>query len=336
MSASPVVSPLNHVLITGGAGYIGTMLTSKLLALGIKVTVLDSLLHGGDAILGFLPMPGYRFLYGDIRDPVSLRQACQGVDTVVHLAALVGFPACEKAGREETFDVNLEGTRRVYEQASLDGVARFLFASSYSNYGIAEGPVTEDSPLNPQSTYAESKVQAEKLLMAYRGGPCTVCVRLSTLFGVSPRTRFDLMVNQFALAAHRDERLVLYQQDFNRAFVHVRDVVTAVLALLEANPAVVDGQVFNVGGDNLNSSKSDLVALIKEQWTALEVEHQNLAFSGDMRSIQVSFEKIRAAVGFVPSWSLRDGIQELHQALTRKMISQPDGERHRNHALLIS
>jgi nucleoside-diphosphate-sugar epimerase len=338
MRESPLSARVRHVLITGGAGYIGTLLTAKLLSQGVSVTVIDRLLHGGDAVLGFLPMKGYRFIHGDIRDAALLKEAVKGADTVIHLAALVGFPVCDKVGREETFSVNVEGSRQTYEQASVAGAKRFLFASSYSNYGIADGKVSEESPLNPQSTYAESKVAAEEYLVAQPTGqgPVTICVRLSTLFGVSPRTRFDLMVNQFALSAHQGERLVLYQRDFNRAFVHVQDVADAMFGLLAADPDKVDRQIFNVGGDELNSSKSQLVALLKEQWTNLVVEHRDLEFSGDMRSIHVCFAKIRATIGFVPRWSLRDGIAEIHQALTQGLISSPSSERYRNHPVLVS
>jgi nucleoside-diphosphate-sugar epimerase len=282
-------------------------------------------------------MDRYRFCFGDIREKPVLERALEGVDTVIHLAALVGFPACDRAGPEATFSVNLEGTRNVYERARAAGVSRFLFASSYSNYGIASARVDEDSELNPQSTYAESKVAAETYLIKEPAGigPVTICVRLATLFGISPRTRFDLMVNQFALAAHLGEGLVIYQQDFNRAFVHVQDVVEAMLGLLRADPEIVDRQIFNVGGDDLNSSKSELVALLKQKWPDLQVEYRNLELSGDMRSIHVSFKKIRSAIGFVPGWSLRDGIDELHQALATGLIRNPSDARYRNHPALV-
>lgn len=327
---------LKRVLITGGAGYIGALLTARLLDEGVKVRVLDSLLHGGDAILGFLNQTGYEFHFGDVRDREMLKSCLKDVDAVLHLAALVGFPVCKKVGREEVWAVNVEATRSVYEIAKERGVGRFIFASSYSNYGIADGLVTEESPLSPQSLYAESKVAGEHFLLKQKSGPCVTCVRLSTLFGVAPRTRFDLMVNQFALTAHLQEKLVLYQQDFNRAFVHVQDVVDAVCLIFAAPKDVISGEVFNIGGDELNSSKGHLVSLIKQHWPSLDVEEKNLEFSGDMRSIHVSFDKVKSVLGFVPRWSLDDGIKELHSVLTQGLIANPESPRFRNHPVLVT
>ena len=329
-------SGVKRVLITGGAGYIGALMTARLLNDGVQVRVLDSLLHGGDAILGFLHQSGYEFHHGDVRDEEKLKECLQEVDAVLHLAALVGFPVCKKVGREEVWAVNVEATRSAYRLAKAAGVKRFIFASSYSNYGIAEGKVTEESPLNPQSLYADSKVAGEAFLLQQTGDPCVTCVRLSTLFGAAPRTRFDLMVNQFALTAHLGRKLVIYQRDFNRAFVHIQDVVEALCRIFSSSPEVVGGQVFNVGGDELNSSKGQLVTLIRKHWPNLDVEERTLEFSGDMRSIHVSFEKIRTVLGFVPGWTLEDGIKELHEMLTHGLISDPESSRFRNHPELVS
>lgn len=314
-------------------------MAAYLLNQGVKVRVLDSLLHGGDSVLAFRSHSNYEFVYGDVRDRELLVRSLEGVDAVLHLAALVGFPVCKKMGREEVWAVNVEATRATYELARQAGVSRFIFASSYSNYGIAEGKVTEKSPLNPQSLYAESKVAGEQLLLEQSSlgpGPCVTCLRLSTLFGVAPRTRFDLMVNQFALSAQSGEKLVIYQKDFNRAFVHIQDVVKAISQVFTSSTAVVGGQVFNIGGDALNSSKGELVQLIKKHWPELEVEERELEFSGDMRSIHVSFEKARTVLGFVPSWSLNDGLEELHEVLTQGLIADPENARFRNHPVLVS
>ena len=329
-------SGVKRVLVTGGAGYIGASMTSRLLNEGVNVRVLDSLLHGGDAILGFLHQSNYEFRHGDVRDQEKLRKCLQEVDAVLHLAALVGFPVCKKAGREEVWAVNVEATRSLYRLAEAAGVKRFIFASSYSNYGLAEGKVTEKSPLNPQSLYAESKVAGEEFLLQQTGEPWVTCVRLSTLFGAAPRTRFDLMVNEFALTAHLGRKLVIYQKDFNRAFVHVQDVAEALCRIFSSSPEVVAGQVFNIGGDELNSSKGQLVKLIRKHWPNLEVEERALEFGGDMRSLHVSFEKVRSILGFVPDWTLDDGIKELHQMLTQGFISDPESSRFRNHQALVS
>ncbi len=330
---------LKKILITGGAGYIGTALTPSLLQAGVEVRVCDTLLHGGDAMLAFLNFPNYHFHHGDVRDRALLDRLLEGVDAVIHLAALVGFPVCKKVGREHSWDVNVEGTRAVYEGAHKAGVERMIFASSYSNYGVADnGVVREDSPLRPQSVYAESKVAAEEFLLerCQDDLPAVTCVRLATLFGVSPRTRFDLMVNQFALTAHLGQKLVIYQKDFNRAFVHVQDVVRALTTLLEAPRPQVAGQVFNIGGESLNSSKARLVEMIRARWTDLVVEERELQFDGDMRSIHVCFEKVRKTLGFEPCYTLEQGIEELHRCLTLNLIAHPEATRHRNHPVLVT
>ncbi len=323
-----------HLLITGGAGYIGSLLSALMLAKGWKVTVVDSLLHGGDAILTHLQHPNFRFHPGDIRDQALLKTSLEGVDSVVHLAALVGFPVCKKAGEKESRSVNVEATRTLHTLAP--NTERFVFASSHSNYATAQALGSETSPLNPQSLYAETKVEAEAYLLEQTDGPCTTCLRLATLFGLSPRTRFDLMVNQFSLTAHLGQKLVIYQKNFQRAFVHVRDVAEAIALVLEAPAEEVAGQVFNIGGEQLNSSKAELVQLVRQFWPQLEVEERELEFEGDMRSLHVSFEKVRRILGFVPRLSIEDGIRELHQALSNRLVLEPESNRHRNHAFVVT
>lgn len=257
-----------RIIVTGGAGYIGSMLVSALLDQGNQVTVVDDLWFGGESLLPFLRFQRFGLVKEDICTSHVLDQVMHGADSVVHLAALVGFPACDRAGRETTWRVNVEGTRRVYESAERAGVRRLVNASSYSNYGHAEGDtmVTEESPLFPQSLYAESKIAAERFLLdqAPHNIVSPVCLRLATVFGVSPRTRFDLMVNQFVLDAFAKRRLTLYQQDFKRSFVHVRDVARAILFVLEAPDDQARGQVFNIGSEKLNTTKSYLVEVLQE------------------------------------------------------------------------
>ncbi len=329
-----------HYIITGGAGYIGSVVTASLLARGYQVTVIDKLDFGGDGLLGFRPFTDFNWLKQDITANDSLAELMRGATCVIHLAALVGFPACDQAGREATWRTNVEGTQRIYEAAGQAGVKQLIYASSYSNYGLApEGElVTEDSPLNPQSSYAESKIAAEQFLLRQspQTGPAVTCLRLATVFGVSPRTRFDLMVNQFAWQAHNGETLVIYQQDFQRAFVHVQDVARAILQVANVPLEQVSGQIFNVGHESLNSSKMELISFIREYWPEVRVEVQNLSFGGDMRSLHVSFEKIRRVLNFTPQFDLRQGIAELHQALSNGWIYAPNSNRHRNHPPLLT
>src|SRR5512139_1658124 len=193
-----------HVLITGGAGSIGSLLTSELLRANYHVTVIDSLLFGGESIIPFLPHPKFHFAKADVTTPRavkdSLKDGWRKPDAIVHLAAIVGWPACQAVGRQVAWRYNVEATKNVFGQAADLGVERFVFASTYSNYGLSsEGhPVTEDSPLNPHSLYAETKVACEEFLLSQKDASCAPLVlRLATLYGLSPRPRFDLLVNQF-------------------------------------------------------------------------------------------------------------------------------------------
>lgn len=330
-----------RLVIVGGAGYIGSALTAAAHEVGLDVTVVDSLRFGGEALLPLVGRRRFELLVGDVRNTGLLKAAFRGADAVVHLAALVGFPACERAGRDETWSVNVDGTRSAYEVARDQGVDRFVFASSYSNYGRAEtevGAVSEDSPLVPLSIYAESKVAAERYLLeaSPQARPHTTCLRLATVFGLSGRTRFDLMVNQFVLEAFARRRLVVYQQDFKRSFVHVRDVGRAILEVIGAPAAVVSGQVFNIGADSQNMTKSALVEMLCRRWPDLHVERRHVDFGGDMRSLQVSYAKVRRALGFETTVSVEAGIDELAWALEHGVIGDPWQARYRNHEPLVS
>jgi len=327
------------VLVTGGAGYIGSALVAGLLNRGDQVTVLDDLWFGGESLLPFLSFDTFRLIKRDLCADGALLDVINGVDCVVHLAAIVGFPACEKAGRASVWQINVEGTKKVYEAAAKAGVSRLIFASSYSSYGESRQgePVTEESPLYPKSIYAESKVEAERFLLSQTdpNSPAPICLRLATVFGVSPRTRFDLMVNQFVLEAYTKGQLELYQENFRRSFVHVRDVARAIICVMSAPLEQVCNQAFNVGSENLNTSKQELVDLIRTFLPQLEVEYCDASFAGDMRSIHVSFEKMRKVLQFEAQISLEEGIEELLWALRHGVISDPLSEKHRNHPAIL-
>jgi nucleoside-diphosphate-sugar epimerase len=328
-----------RIVVIGGAGYIGSMLVSILLDQGNHVTVIDNLLFGGEPLLPFLPFQQFNLVKEDICTSRNLDEKIRGADAVVHLAALVGFPACDRAGREMTWRINVEGTQRVYKSAMRAGVKRFVYASSYSNYGRAEGDtmVNEESPLFPQSLYAESKIAAERFLLEQASQSTTspTCLRLATVFGVSPRTRFDLMVNQFTLEAFLKRRLVIFQQDFKRSFVHVRDVARAVSVVVDAPENLVRGQVFNIGSEKLNTTKSFLVKVLQKHWPDVQLELRDANFGGDMRSLHVSFEKARRALGFEARLSLEEGINELCWILENNVIQEPQSNRYRNHPAII-
>ncbi|HEY5669766.1 MAG TPA: NAD(P)-dependent oxidoreductase, partial [Anaerolineales bacterium] len=190
-----------YILVTGGAGYIGSLLTGELLRVGYRVTVLDDLLFGGESLLAYMAHPDFHFVKTNIWEPRAVRNAVRDdwsrPAAVVHLAAIAGFPACQAVGRQVAWRYNVEATQQVYEQAVELGVGRFIYASTYSNYGLSPdgNPVTEDTPLNPQSLYAETKIAAERYLLGQASNPCAPLIfRLATLYGISPRTRFDMIV----------------------------------------------------------------------------------------------------------------------------------------------
>jgi nucleoside-diphosphate-sugar epimerase len=331
-----------HVLITGGAGYIGSLLASELLRANYRVTVLDSLLFGGESLVPFLHHPHFHFVKADVTEPRavkdSVKDGWQKPDAIVHLAAIVGFPACQAVGKPVAWRYNVEATKMVFGQAADMGVERFVFASTYSNYGLSPDgkPVTEESPLNPQSLYAETKIAAEDFLLGQLNAPCApLLFRFATLYGLSPRTRFDLIVNQFVLDAFTKRELVIYQRGYSRSFVHIRDAVRGVIIGLEAEQPKIHGEVFNLGTDHGNYSKDDIVQLVLKRIPETFVEYKDLTFGGDMRDITVSFAKIKNVLGFDTTLDVDDGIRELLFALKTGIIRNPTDEKYRNAQFIV-
>ena len=331
-----------HVLITGGAGYIGSLLASELLRANYRVSVLDSLLFGGESLVPFLHHPNFHFVKADVTEPRaikdSLKQGWQKPDAIVHLAAIVGFPACQAVGRQVAWRYNVDATKLVFEQAVQLSVERFVFASTYSNYGLSPDgqPVTEESPLNPQSLYAETKIAAEEFLLTQKDSSCApLLFRFATLYGLSPRTRFDLIVNQFVLEAFMKRQLIIYQRGYSRSFVHIRDVIRGVILGLEVEREKVCGEIFNLGTDDGNYSKDDIVRLILKRMPETFVEYKDLTFGGDMRDITVSFAKIKRVLGFETTLDVDDGVRELLFALKSGIIRNPSDEKYRNAQFIV-
>jgi nucleoside-diphosphate-sugar epimerase len=334
--------PEKHVLVTGGAGYIGSLLCGHLLKEGYAVTVVDDLLYGGESLLAYLDNPDFHFVKANVWDPrvilSALRSDWPVPVGIVHLAAIVGFPACQSVGRQVAWRYNVEATQRVFEQAQEIGIDRFIFVSSYSNYGISSEAklLDEESPLNPQSLYAETKVIAEKYLLAQSGEGCApVVFRVATLFGLSPRPRFDLIVNQFVFDAYTKRELLLYQRSYSRSFLHVRDAIIGIQKGLEAPPECVRGKVFNLGSESGNCTKDEIVTLILKRLPETRVMYKDMTFGGDMRDLKVSFRKIKKELGFSAQYSLDDGVREVLHALRDGIISNPQDERYRNARFIV-
>lgn len=331
-----------HVVITGGAGYIGSLLTSELLRANYRVTVLDTLLFGGESLVPFLNHPNFHFVKADVTEPRavkdSLRDGWQRPNAIVHLAAIVGFPACQAVGKQVAWKYNVEATKMVFEQSADLGVERFVFASTYSNYGLSKDgkPVTEESPLNPQSIYAETKIASEEYLLSQKDAvTAPISFRFATLYGISPRTRFDLIVNQFVLDAYTRRQLLIYQRGYSRSFVHVQDVVRGIILGLEAEEDKVRRQVFNLGTDDGNYTKDQIVNLVLKRIPETVVEYKDLTFGGDMRDITVSFEKIKRVLKYETTLTVDDGVREVLYALKTGLIRDPMDERYRNAQFIV-
>ena len=331
-----------HILITGGAGYIGSLLTAELLRTNWNVTVADSLLFGGESLVSFLQHPNFHFVKADVTQPRAIRTALKKdwpkPDAVVHLAGIVGFPACQAVGKQAAWKYNVDATKLVFEQASALGAERFVFASTYSNYGLAADgkPVTEESPLNPQSLYAETKIAAEEYLLKQKDASCApLSFRFATLYGISPRTRFDLIVNQFVLDAYTKRQLLIYQRGYSRSFVHVKDVVRGIMLGLDAPQEKIRGQVYNLGANDGNYTKDQIVQLVLKRMPETTVEYKDLTFGGDMRDITVSFAKVKRELDFDTTLKVDDGIRELLFALKTGIIRNPTDEKYRNAKFIV-
>lgn len=321
-----------RTLVTGGAGYIGSTLVAELLDRGTPVRVLDSLAVGtGSSLLHVWGREGFEFVAGDVREEAIRFAALDGVDTVVHLAAVVGDPACSR-DPDTARAVNLGATRALLEEAKANGVGRFVFASTCSNYGkLVDGDAfaTEDWDLRPVSLYAETKVGAELDVLA-AGGPgfAPTCLRFATVYGTSPRMRFDLTVNEFSRDALLAEELVVYGEQFWRPYVHVRDAARAIVAVLSEPADRFAGEVFNVGDTGQNFRKQDLVDLLLERLPETRVEF--VARTEDPRDYRVSFEKIKTGLGFAVSRSVPDGIDEVLGLLRTGAVADPFDASYRN------
>lgn len=330
-----------HIVITGGAGYIGSLLAGELLQRGHQVTVMDKLLFGGDSLVAYLAHPNFKFIKADVGEPHTFRQLLRTgaqPDAIVHLAGIVGFPACQAVGKSVAWRYNVDTTKHVFEQAAEMGAKRFIFSSSYSNYGQSHDGVlvTEDSPLHPQSLYAETKIAAEEYLQAQKDSSCTPLIfRFATLFGISPRTRFDLIVNQFVLEAFTKRELLIYQRGYSRSFVHVRDIVAGIILGLDAPEDKVRGEIFNLGDESGNFRKDQIVSLIIKRLPEIIVNYKDLTFGGDMRDISVSFEKVRRVLGYQTHYTVDDGIRELLHALQDGLIKDPHNPRFRNAQFIV-
>ncbi|MBB4661657.1 NAD-dependent epimerase/dehydratase family protein [Conexibacter arvalis] len=318
-------------LVTGGAGYIGCCLVEQLLATGRGVRVLDILLHGQEDLARGLEEQGAEVIRGDVRDASVRARALDGVDEVVHLAAIVGDPACAR-DPEGSQALNVDAALALAREARDGGVRRFVFASTCSNYGRMADPtvpITEEGELAPVSLYATQKVEVERALLGgvVEGLPAT-CLRFATVYGVAPRMRFDLTVNEFTRDLWADRELEVFGEQFWRPYVHTRDAARAIRTVLDAPDADVVGEVYNVGRSGENYRKLDLVEAIQAQTSRGKVTY--VRRDEDPRDYKVSFDKVRARLGFETESTVPEGIGELLEALDAGAYPDPWDGRYRN------
>jgi nucleoside-diphosphate-sugar epimerase len=320
------------VLVTGGAGYLGSVLVDDLLRRGWPVRVLDALTVGdGRSLLHVWGRPGFEFVRGDVRVPEMRAAALAGADAVVHLASIVGDPACTR-DPDLAREVNQGATTALVSEAAAAGVRRFVFASTCSNYGkMTDGNAfaTEEWELRPVSLYAETKVAAElEVLAQSTEGFASTCLRFATVYGSSPRMRFDLTVNEFTRDALLNRELVVYGEQFWRPYVHVADAVRALSTVLDAPVEDVAGEVFNVGSSTQNFRKQDLVDFLLERIPSTVVER--VAQADDPRDYRVGFGKIESRLGYATTRTVPGGIDELISLLGSGAISDPFADVFRN------
>lgn len=303
------------ILVTGGAGYVGSALIPALLQNGHEVKALDNLMYGGESLLQCFFHKNFSFYKGDIRDENLMRSLLQHVDVIIHLAAITGYPACKK-NEKLAHEVNFLGTQNIGKNLHPDQI--IFFASTGSNYGALLGAsCTEDTPLAPLTTYGVTKTLAEKFLLDNCN---TVAYRFATGYGVSPRLRLDLLVHDLVYQALRTKNLVIYEKEFKRTFIHVRDMANAFLFGLK-NIALTKNQVFNVGSETMNFTKEELVKKIRER-LSFYVHFAEVGKDEDQRNYEVSYKKF-ADKGFQTTIAFEDGLDEVIGALRLVDVKNP-------------
>lgn len=320
------------VLVTGGAGYIGSVLVRQLLDKGYSVKALDNLNFGGDALIDVMLNPNFEFMKGDVRNADDVKLALEGVDAIAHLAAIVGDPACKKYS-DDANSTNWDGSVALFDAAEAAGVKRFVFASTCSNYGKMADPdsfVTETSELNPVSLYAELKVKFEKYLLEDNKDSkmCSTALRFSTVYGFSPRIRFDLTVNEFTRNATVNGEQPIWGAQFWRPYCHVDDLARAVVLVIESAEEKVRANVFNVGSTEENYNKGMIIEEVCKVVPNVKVDYVEM--NEDPRDYRVNFDKIKNDLGYTITKKVPDGVKEIYTLLKTGIVTDSFAQKFRN------
>lgn len=308
------------IFITGGSGYLGSVMIGKFLGLGHEVVVLDKLIFKQTSLLQYTPDPNFRFVYGDVRNLTELEKLCNESDVIIPLAAIVGFPACD-ADPLLAKEINYDQIVNIARFTKGKG-KKILFPNTNSGYGIGMGQTecTEESPLNPISVYGRTKCDAEKHLQENSD---SIIFRLATVFGSSPRMRTDLLVNEFVYKAMTDKYIVVFEKHFKRNFIHIQDVANVFVHALE-NYDFMKNNVYNVGLSDANLNKQELLEKIKKYIPDFAISYSDYYEDPDKRDYIISNKKIELT-SWKPKFTLDFGIKELiktYQVLIPRMTSE--------------
>jgi nucleoside-diphosphate-sugar epimerase len=319
------------VLVVGGAGYIGSLLVERLLEGRCRVRVLDRLLYGDESLRPVKNHPDFELVVGDCRNIQDVVKAMRGVESVIDLAAIVGDPACDQNG-EAALETNYAATRMLIEISKGHGVSRLLFASSCSVYGATDIEVDENAAVRPISLYGQTKVDSEQALLDARSDTFhPTILRFATVFGLSYRPRFDLVVNLLTARAKQEGVITIYNGQQWRPFIHARDLAEAIFRVLDAPAGLVSGEIFNVGDKRLNHTLSQVADTIRAVFPSVRVEHLE---NSDRRNYRVNFDKLFSRTGFRARYTLRDGVEELGKAFDERLITDYMDLRYHNQRYL--
>ena len=318
------MNKLKTILVTGGAGYIGSVVCPKLVKQGYLVKVYDSLIYGKDGISNLIEEKKVELIVGDIRNKSLLEKSLENVDCVLHLAAIVGEPLCKKIP-DAAHQINELSTDSLIQACKKQKVKRIIYSSTCSNYGSSTELANETTPVQSLSLYSETKVKSELMILNSKNNEFTSCVlRFATAFGLSPRMRFDLLLQELIRDAIVDNKIVVFGPNYWRPLVHVDDIANACLKVIESSDELISGEIFNVGENEENYTKIKIAELIQKYYPATSIEIQELKV--DPRNYRVSFDKIKNNLGFSITKTVSDGIQEILDKINNQNLDPKQSE----------